>query len=222
MGGSIRVPIDKRFLAGYAELEIHQFESKDAPKNNIDYQGNYKNVKDTAEALSKLKRKMNTADGAANVYETADSSEKQCVVVLRKEATETTKIHELGHCFHPVLFKVLGEKAASVLKDNFWDTSSETPYIIESFAEIIAATRAYKLDGDFEYLESRIKAIESKPVNDDTKPYYAAIPLLKKLKAFLISNENIPQPIEEQVLYVTEEFYINPEHNKMFFKLPKA
>ena len=77
-------------------------------------------------------------------------------------------------------------------------------------------------DGDFEYLESRINAIESKPVNDDTKPYYAAIPLLKKLKAFLISNENIPQPIEEQVLYVTEEFYINPEHNKMFFKLPKA
>ena len=212
---------EERFLDGYAELEIHQLESKDAPKNNIDYQGNYKNVKDTKKALSTLKANIGTADGIANVYETPDSSEKQCVVVLRKEATATTKTHELGHCFHLILYNVLGEKAASVLKDSIGETNGDTPYVIEPFAEVVAATRAYKLDGNFKYLESRIIAIKSKPENDETKPYYAAIPLLETLKDFLVSNENIPQPIEQQILYVTENFYTNPDYNEMFFKLPK-
>ncbi|MDP5134638.1 hypothetical protein ORJ04_01570 [Rheinheimera baltica] len=122
---------EERFLDGYAELEIHQFESKDTPQKNIDYQGNYKNVKDTTEALSTLKVKIGTADGIANVYETPDSSEKQCVVVLKKEATATTKIHELGHCFHLVLYSVLGEKAASVLKDSIGDTVIH-PFLIDA------------------------------------------------------------------------------------------
>lgn len=212
---------EERFLDGYAELEIHQFETKETPKKNIDYQGNYKNVKNTAEAITKLKEKIGQNAGIANVYVTPDGSKKQCIVVLKKDASATTKTHELGHCFHQILFDVLRENAVSVLEDSIDGTNSDTPYVLEPFAEVVAAARAYKLDGNFDYLESRVKAIKLKPMNDDTKPYHVAIPLLETLKTFLVSSENIPESIEEQVIYITEEFYTNPVYNKMFFKLPQ-
>ena len=102
-----------------------------------------------------LKQQLNAAEGNPNaltdVFEVLGIGAKQCVVI-KNEISRVTMTHELGHCFHPILFDVLENKRPSIFNNDIKNKSENSAYIIEGFAEVVAATRAYKIDGNFDYL----------------------------------------------------------------------
>ncbi|MFW1429221.1 hypothetical protein ACEWBX_22545 [Vibrio parahaemolyticus] len=210
-------------LGGYAQLEVHRLEVITPVKNSVSYISGYrygeKEVKNTKNAVDLLREELNLAKGNPNaitdVFEVLDTGDKQCVVI-KKEISRVTMTHELGHCFHPILFAVLERKYPSILNDDIKNVSKNSPYIIEGFAEVVAATRAYKIDGNFDYLKSRKEEITSKELDEYTHVYYEAVPLLNKLEKYLVSEKEVPNSIELQIEYITENFYTNKKYNDGF------
>lgn len=214
---------NSKILGGYAKLELHKLNSSSPIQNRVSYISGYlyekEEVKDTKNAVDLLKQRLAVAEGNPNaltdVFEVLDTGTNQCVVI-KKEISRVTMTHELGHCFHPILFDVLEKKRPTIFNDDIKNESENSAYIIEGFAEVVAATRAYKVDGNFDYLNSRKSEISSKKLDKSTHVYYKAIPLLEKLEKYLVAEKGIPNSVQLQIEYITKNFYTNEKYNEGF------
>jgi hypothetical protein len=206
----------EEFLGGFSEYEIVELHDNNyTPKNSYSYAlgHSYSSTEDAIEGISKIVSSSDSTKATANVFHVANSNKKQCVIVHRENMSQLTLNHELGHCFHPILFSHLEIKAPTILK-GIEDDKKWSDYYLESFAEIVAGTRSFSLDGDKSYIIKRIQEIESSSDSEKMLPYKRSIPLLKHLSDFLDSAD-LPASPEEQVNLILEKIYFEPKFNKV-------
>tara|TARA_B110000238_G_C16110345_1_gene432398 strand:+ start:1198 stop:1920 length:723 start_codon:yes stop_codon:yes gene_type:complete len=209
-----------KFLGGYAEFEILELgDNGYKPQNAYNYLEGH-NQSDTLQAIdelsSKLKSKSDSTRAIANVFLTKPEALKQCIIVHRPQMTKSTLTHELGHCYNVIYFKKL-EKVAPDLYAVIEDEKEGSRFLIESFAEVAAATIAFRVDGNHSYLENRIKELKSMRRYEEMKPYTRSIPLLENLKGFL-QKSTLPASVSSQVDFMLDNFYLNPDFNTNIHK----
>lgn len=206
----------EKFLKNYAEAELIELGSnKYFPNKEYKYISGHSYNNTTAAIngqLKKLENKPQSTKAIANVYGTEYKGVNQCIIVHRPNMSESTLTHELGHCFNIIYLGKLEEQYPTLF-NIIKDKKDGHRFLIESFADVAASTVAFDIDGDNSYLEGRISTLENTSYSDEMKPYLRSITLLKSLNVFLSKND-LPSKPREQVEFILENFYLNPEFNK--------
>lgn len=153
----------------------------------------------------------------ANSFPTVENK-YECIIMIREETNETTIMHELGHCYNPLLQKELHKNKYKTILDKFQLDKKFQKFILESFADTVIATSTYNHMKNFNYIDNTIQETYSGKRTQKTEAYYYSSELLKKLKDFIINteeNKTLPLEKSKQIEFILEKFYFNLSYNSI-------
>lgn len=151
--------------------------------------------------VAKISNQKSDVNAIASVHLLENKINKECVIVYKKGISANVIKHEAGHCFTPVRYQF-----PKFSKSN--GSQNYNNYLNELFADLVASTISYKLEGTFTYIDQRSLNIKNKGPN--AVDYKLAARSFDGLKSVLVnskmSDSSHEASIKKMLVAMSEKF----------------